>query len=147
MRIEAFDDAGMAHGPVMLSLGAGETVHFNSDHLEGVKAHKALSEDTGAGEGDWRLELSSALDLDVLSYIRTKDGFLTAMHDVVPSSETGHRVAIFNPGSNANQVSRLRVMNPGEANARVRIEGVWTMRGRHRAMRWSSRCPGGVRAR
>ena len=124
VRIEAFDDAGMMHGPVTLSLGAGETVHFNSDHLEGVGAHEALSGETGAGEGDWRLELSSALDVEVLSYIRTKDGFLTAMHDVAPAGETGHGVAIFNPGRNAKQVSRLRLVNPGSQRARVRIEGI-----------------------
>ena len=124
VRIEAFDDEGMRRGPVMLAIGAGETAHFNSDHLEGVKSHDALSGSTGAGEGDWRLELSSTLALEVLSYIRTKDGFLTAMHDVVPSDEAGHRVAIFNPGGNVNQVSRLRVVNPGAKNARVRIEGI-----------------------
>ena len=124
VRIEAFDDAGMGHGAVSLRIGAGETVHFNSEDLEEGNAKKGLSQGTGAGEGDWRLELSSALDVEVLSYIRTKDGFLTAMHDVVPSSETGHRVAIFNPGSNPNQVSRLRVVNPGTKTARVSIEGL-----------------------
>ena len=123
VRIEAFDDAGMAHGPVTLSIGAGETAHFNSDDLEG-NAKGKLSQGIGSGEGDWRLELSSALDLEVLSYIRTTDGFLTAMHDVVPASETGHRVAIFNPGSNPNQVSRLRLVNPGSKPARVSIEGI-----------------------
>ena len=123
VRIEAFDDAGMAHGPVTLSIGAGETAHFNSEDLEGNPKGK-LSQGIGSGEGDWRLELSSALDLEVLSYIRTTDGFLTAMHDVVPASETGHRVAIFNPGSNPNQVSRLRLVNPGSKPARVSIEGI-----------------------
>ena len=123
VHIEAFDDAGMAHGPVTLSIGAGETVHFNSEDLEGNPKGK-LSQGIGSGEGDWRLELSSALDLEVLSYIRTTDGFLTAMHDVVPASETGHRVAIFNPGSNPNQVSRLRLVNPGSKAARVSIEGI-----------------------
>ena len=125
VRIEAVDDAGMGRGgPVTLRLGAGETVHFNSDHLEGVKAHKALSGDTGAGEGDWRLAFTSGLDIEVLGYIRTEDGFLTAMHDVAPVRGEAHEVFIVNPGSNPNQVSRLRVVNPGEANARVRIEGV-----------------------
>ena len=52
------------------------------------------------------------------------DGFLTAMHDVAPQRESVHRVEVFNPGSNRNQVSRLRVVNAGERNARVRIEGV-----------------------
>ena len=125
VRIEAFDDAGVVHGPVTLGLGAGETVHFNSDDLEGGNAGKGLSGGTGApGRGDWRLELSSGLDIEVLSYIRTTDGFLTAMHDVVAGGETGHWVAIFNPGGNVNQVSRLRLANPGAKAARVSIEGI-----------------------
>ena len=59
----------------------------------------------------------------MLSYIRTTDGFLTAMHDVAPVSGTRHRVAIFNPGSNAAQVSRLRLVNAGEEVAEVTIAG------------------------
>ena len=31
--IRAFDDAGEAYGPLTLSLGTNETVHFNSDDL------------------------------------------------------------------------------------------------------------------
>ena len=124
VRIEAFDDAGMVHGPVMLRIGAGKTVHFNSDDLEGGNAGKGLSGGVGVGTDDWRLKLSSGLDIEVLSYIRTTDGFLTAMHDEVPASETGHRVATFNPGGNVNQVSRLRLINPGTKAARVSIEGI-----------------------
>ena len=79
----------------------------------------------GPATGDWRLELSSTLELEVLSYIRTEDGFLTSMHDFVPRTEAGHRVVTFNPGSNANQASSLRLVNPGQRDcAHVRIEGV-----------------------
>ena len=59
----------------------------------------------------------------MLSYIRTTDGFLTPMHDVAPVSGTRHRVAIFNPGSNTAQVSRLRLVNAGEEAAAVTIVG------------------------
>ena len=59
----------------------------------------------------------------MLAYIRTEDGFLTAMHDVAPSGEAGHRVVTFNPGRNINQVSRLRLVNPGDVPAEVSIEG------------------------
>ena len=58
--------------------------------------------------------LTSELDLEVLAYMRTADGFLTSLHDRVPESESGYRVVTFNPGSNANQVSVLRLINPGE---------------------------------
>ena len=60
--------------------------HFNSNDLEQGNVGKGLTGSTGAGEGDWRLELSSDADIEVLSYIRTTDGFLTAMHDVAPVS-------------------------------------------------------------
>ena len=124
VRIDAYDDAGVAYGPVTLAIGAGETVHFNSEDLETGNADKGLDGSTGAGEGDWRLELASALELEVLAYIRTEDGFLTGMHDVVPQTEAGHRVVTFNPGRNVTQVSRLRLINPGAESAEVRIEGV-----------------------
>ena len=107
-----------------MSVGAGEAVHFNSDDLENGNAEKGLSDGVGAGEGAWRLQLSSELDIEVLSYIRTTDGFLTAMHDTVPSAGGRHRVAFFNPGSNASQVSWLRLVNPGEEAAEVSIVGV-----------------------
>ena len=74
--------------------------------------------------GDWRLELSSSLNIEVLSYIRTPDGFLTSMHDLVPGTNASRRVAIFNPGSNANQVSRLRLINRGNETASVTITGI-----------------------
>ena len=124
VRIEAWDDAGVLHGPVTLRLGAGEAVHFNSTDLEEGNAGKGLSGATGAGTGQWRLALRSTLALEVLSYIRTQDGFLTSMHDVAPEGAQGHRVVIFNPGRNAHQASRLRVVNAGAEAAEVRIEGI-----------------------
>ena len=124
VRIDAYDDTGVDYGPVTLAIGAGETAHFNSEDLETGNADKGLDGTTGAGEGDWRLELASALELEVLAYIRTEDGFLTSMHDVVPRTEAGHRVVTFNPGRNTNQVSRLRLINPGAESAEVHIEGI-----------------------
>ena len=122
--IEGFDDEVAPYGPVTLAIGAGETVHFNSNDLEEGNAGKGLTGSTGPGRGDWRLELTSELDIEALSYIRTTDGFLTAMHDTVPVVDGRHEVAIFNPGSNADQESLLRLVNPGEAEATVTISAV-----------------------
>ncbi|MCY4013429.1 MAG: hypothetical protein OXG82_12010 [Gammaproteobacteria bacterium] len=124
VEVEAIDDMGMVVGPLSLEIDANETVHFNSQDLEEGNADKGLPTGTGVGSGDWRLELSSALDIEVLAYIRTVDGFLTSMHDLVPvGADGGHRVAIFNPGSNVNQVSQLRMTNPGDETAEVTITG------------------------
>ncbi len=121
------DDGGRRVGPVTLALESGQTVHFNSGDLERGNADKGLP--TGAGppaRGDWRLELTSELDIAVLSYIRTADGLLTSMHDLAPPGVAGQtaRVAIFNPGSNRRQVSLLRVINDGDSAATVTVNGV-----------------------
>ena len=123
--VAATDDGGMRAGPVVLTLAGGATAHFNSDDLEAGNADKGLPEGVGPpGEGDWRLELESQLDIEVLSYIRTEDGFLTAMHDVAPVADGEHRVAISNPAVNPDQVSRLRLINPTAEDAEVVVTGV-----------------------
>ena len=123
--IKAYDDTATDYEPVALALNANQTVHFNSADLEAGAANKGLPEGVGAGDGDWRLELTGTLDLDVLAYIRrTEDGFLTSMHDTVPGAGGVHRVPIFNPGSNRNQVSQLRLINTGDEVAEVTISGV-----------------------
>ena len=89
------------------------------------KPEKGLAEGVGSGQGDWRLELTSSLDLDVLTYIRrTEDGFLTSMHDTATVTDGVHHVPIFNPGSNRKQVSWLRLMNYGSEPAMVTILGI-----------------------
>ena len=122
--IEAFDDAGNIHDPVTLSLEAGETAHFNSDDLEMGNAAKGLSGGIGTGEGDWRLKLTSLLGIEVLAYVRTEDGFLTSMHDLMPASRAGRRAPFFNPGSNENQVSMLRLVNDHEQEVEAVVTAV-----------------------
>ena len=128
VRIHAVDDSGRRAGPVTLSMSAEATTHFNSDDLEMGNPSKGLSGSTGSGQGNWRLELETDLDIEALAYIRTTDGFLTSMHDLVPSgrSESGtlYLVPIFNPGSNRNQVSKLRLINANDSAAEVTIAGV-----------------------
>ena len=123
--VAAYDDSGRAHEALTLAVGAGATAHFNSDDLELGNAEKGLTGGTGPGAGDWRLALTSGLDLEVLAYVRMPDGFLASMHDVAPTLEDGaHWIATFNPASNPNQASRLRLVNPGAADAAVTITGM-----------------------
>ena len=122
--IEAVDDDGTRSGPVRLALRPRRAAHFNSTDLEVGNAAKGLVGSVGMGEGDWRLEVTSELDLTVLSYARTSDGFLTSLHDLAPVAEDGsRRVVFFNPGSNTGQVSRLRLVNDGARTASVAVTG------------------------
>ncbi|MCY4014660.1 MAG: fibronectin type III domain-containing protein [Gammaproteobacteria bacterium] len=122
--VRAFDDSDVEYEPLTLALGAGETAHFNSDDLEGGNRSKGLTGSTGAGVGSWRLAFESEeIAFEALAYVRTDEGFLTAMQGVAPVEDRVHRVAIFNPGSNANQVSALRLVNPGTRSVGVSITG------------------------
>ena len=124
VRIVAMDDTAFAYEPLTLTVGAGGAAHFNSADLELGNADRGLSGSTGAGVGSWRLDLTSALDIVVLSYVRSVDGFLTPVHDLAPVVDGAYRVAFFNPASNDRQVSRLRLINAGTSNASVTVTGV-----------------------
>ena len=129
VRIEAFDDTPRTYEALTLSMGARQTRHFNSQDLELGNADKGLTGSTGAGEGDWRLELTSDLDIEVLSYVRTVggQGYVTPMHDSAPRESGGlmrYYVPVFHPPKYEGQESRLHLVNLGESEARVGIAGL-----------------------
>ena len=124
VRIAAVDDEGTAPDPIVLRLEAGAVAAFNSRDLEQGNAAKGLSGGIGTGSGAWRLAVSGEAAFDAIAYIRTTDGFVTPMHRTAPRRALRHRVAIFNPASNADQVSRLRIVNPGSDDARIAITAI-----------------------
>ena len=124
--ITAIDDRGQRFGPVSLALDALQALNFTSRQLESG-AVAGLSGGIGDGYGNWRLELTSDLEVEPLAYIRTPDGLLASMHEIAAETAEGsktYRVPFFNPGSNVNRVSRLRLINPGSSSASVEITGV-----------------------
>ena len=129
VRIEGFDDTGWTYEALTLAVGAHETAHFNSNDLELGNADKGLAGSTGAGRGDWRLELTSALEIEVLSYVRAVGGlgFVTPMHDTAAREADGllrYYLPIFHPASYGGQESRLHLVNLGGGDARIGIGGV-----------------------
>ena len=125
--IHAIDDAGNRRGPAHLQFAARQTRHFDSRQLEGG-AGMVGGRGVGDGQGNWRLELSTTLDIIPLAYVRGDRGFVTTMHDVVPSVSGRHHVVNFNkapvnPGTGWSQ-ARLRLINPNSGSASVTIAGV-----------------------
>ena len=123
VRIHGIDDDGRRFGPVALSLDALHTRHFNSGDLERGNPRKGMSGGIGDGKGHWRLELDTDLDIQPLAYIRTPEGFVTSMHDLVEGASMRWRVHFFNPASNIGRQSRLRVINASGIDTDVVIEG------------------------
>ena len=129
VHIEAFDGTEWTYETLTLAIGAKETVHFNTNDLELGNPDKGLTGSTGAGEGDWRLELTSELDIEVLSYVRTVggQGYVTPMHDTA-AQETDdlmrYYVPIFHESDYEGLESRLHLLNLGEAEVRAGIDGL-----------------------
>ena len=126
VRITAVDDAGTAANPIEIQLAASQSLHFNSDDLANGNAAKGIGSIGLPRRGHWRLAVETTLeDVQVLAFVRTRAGFLTAMHDVLPRDAQGRLVVrMLNPGSNSNQVSKLRLVNTGENAERVSVAGV-----------------------
>ena len=125
--IHAIDDAGNRRGPAHLQFAARQTKHFDSQQLEGGRG-MAGGRGVGDGQGNWRLELSTTLDIAPLAYVRGDRGFVTTMHDVVPSAAGRHHVVNFNKAPvNPNtdwSIAQLRLINPNNSSASVTIAGV-----------------------
>ena len=122
--VQVVEDGGTRFEPFTLRLEALTTLHFNSHDLEAGNPAKGLAVGVGPGGGDWRLEVSSDLDIEMHAYVRTTDGFLGALQGPAPRVSRTHRVPLFNPGSNIEVSSRLRLLNPGGRNADVTIRGI-----------------------
>ena len=120
--VHATDDSGTVRGYFTIPIGANQVQYFNSDDLENGNAGKGIT-GVGNGTGHWRLTVSGDLDLQVLAYMRTDDGFLTALHDIVGDAGRTHQVPILNPGSNTDRESSLRIVNTTGAVTTVTVRG------------------------
>jgi len=124
--ISALDDVGQIspNGDVLLTLAAGKSLELSASDLEQGNPNLQLNGSLGVGSGRWRLNVWSQPKIKVMSYVLTSTGFLTNMSEVVGPSSGRHTVWIFNPGSNSNQASKLRVINNGQDDAAVTITGI-----------------------
>ena len=120
VRVVAVDDAGQRVEAGRLTLGAGAAVEFEMAAMESGDAAPGLA-GTGPGQGDWRLELTTELDIEARAYARS-EGFLTALHDAaLLSGEV--ELPFFNPGGDARR-SVLRLANARGEPAAVSVRGV-----------------------
>ena len=130
VEIYAIDDAGTRSGPATFTLNALAAVQFTATDLQSGNATLGLTGGIGTDVGDARLEIETDLAIVPLAFVRAADGTLSAMHDTVRGGASvggsdgyTYEVPLFNPSSDVTQVSRLRLINPGDAAAAVTIGG------------------------
>ena len=117
-------------GPATFTLNASAAVQFTATDLQSGNATLGLTGGIGTNVGDARLEIETDLSIVPLAFVRAADGTLSAMHDTVRGGASvggsdgyTYEVPLFNPSSDVTQVSRLRLINPGDAAAAVTIGG------------------------
>ena len=133
VEVHAYDDKGM-HRSLTVEIGADATLGFNSNDLEQGNQKKGLTPGIGTGTGDWTLQLRSDIDFKAGSYMRTTDGFLTAMGSALlpfnaaavglDGDGCAFEVNIFNPAKNINQRSWLRLINYDFKAASVEVTAI-----------------------
>ncbi len=121
--IEATDDDGATapNGDVSFTLGANAAREISVDDLENGASD--LNGSLGDGNGRWRMTVSSTQTLEVMSFVETADGFLTNLSNAAPNSGTDHEVLVFNPASNVDRRSSLRIVNDTDDQAAITISG------------------------
>ena len=127
--IEARSDTGFVASTSLPVVG-GRTYHFNSNDLEMGNDGKGIT-GIGTGFGDSYLQLTADFEFVATSYMRTGDGFLTGMgNTLVPTDGESfgtacvYEATIFNPASNTDQVSSVRIIERGGTDTRVSIYGI-----------------------
>ena len=129
VEIYAINDTGTRSGPATFTLNASAAAQFTATDLASGNATLGLTGGIGTNVGDARLQIETDLSIVPLAFVRAADGTLSAMHDTVRGASVDgsdgytYEVPIFNPASDATQVSRLRLINPGDAAAAVTIGG------------------------
>lgn len=124
VQIDSRDDTGRRYETLTLALEAGKARHISSEDLLKGNADKGFTGSIGRVSGDLWLTLQSEIELEVTAYVAASDGLLDVMHDTVPRNGRRYHVGMFNPSSNTEQVSKLRIVNPGTRPALVSIAGV-----------------------
>ncbi len=130
VEIYAVDDAGVRVGPATFTLNAWAAVEFDAIDLASGNAAKGLTSGIGSRSGDSRVVIDTELQIESLAYVRAADGTLSAMHDTVRAmtvdGQGGYsfEVPIFNPSTEVTQVSRVRLINPGDTAAAVTIQAL-----------------------
>lgn len=121
--IRGVDDTGQQGVSVVsVTLGARQSVNLFSSDLENGNLTKGLTGSLGDGVGKWRLFVDFDANTDILSLVQNPNGLVTNMSSLLPKNTNGDvTVSTFNPASNVNQVSVLRLYNDSNSASDVVI--------------------------
>lgn len=126
IEVYGIDDAGnpSSKGAFTFTLKPGASVQINAQDVENGNSNKGIEANLCDGHGKWQFRVRSNNPIEVIGLIRTPDGFLTSLNDVVPRIGNDNLAYFVNPASNTNQQTFLRVVNLSDQSGSVSVTGV-----------------------
>jgi len=127
IEIKAFDDSGeeAPGGSLILTSKANQAVNLRSYELENGASAKGLQGSLGTGKGKWHLQVTALNDgVRMMKFMRSTGGFLTNLSGSMLATTTPVEVGFFNPASNPNQLSLLRLVNRTNTSTTITISGI-----------------------
>lgn len=120
--ISGIDDAGNpADGTITFTLPANASQQMTSQDIENGNTGKGLTGAFGDGEGNWRLTVTSSLELDVMSLIRLPGGFLTNLSSVAPGSGNTRTLNYVESADETLRTGSIRVINTSGNSSTVTV--------------------------
>ena len=120
IEINAFNNAGVEHGPVRVLLEANQSMLLSASELTNGTGSSEMNGSLGAWSPRVWLTLSSELDFESISYAQRLDGHLEDLSTVVRGENGCWRIPYFAPGSSLSR-STLRLINIGGQTASVQL--------------------------
>ncbi|MDX2299985.1 MAG: hypothetical protein NW204_09690, partial [Xanthomonadaceae bacterium] len=115
-------------GDLSFTLEPLQAVQFTASDLELGNPAKGLAGALGDGAGKWWLSVFSPLSLEVMSLIRTPDGFLTSLSATAPRAATDvdadKLVLVANPADETQQETFIRIVNPSAQAGTVILSAI-----------------------
>lgn len=99
-------------------------LQVTAQDIENGNSSKGLAGSLCDGQGKWQLRARSDNPIEVMSLIRTSNGFLTNLSRTTPSTDGASDVFFMNPGSNTSKRSFLRRVNESDQRADITISGI-----------------------
>ncbi len=126
LELYGIDDTGARSRnlPVSVTLAPQSALQVTAQDLENGNPAKGLTSSLCDLQGKWQLVARSDNDIQIMSLIRTPDGFLTGLSETVPEEDGNAEVYFANPAQNTNQQTFLRISNQQGLSGMVSITGI-----------------------
>lgn len=119
------DDSAAQSAPLQLRLAANASLMLSASDLENGATSKGLTGKLGNGQGKWRLLLDGAENVEISSLVIAPGGLISDLSGLANKRvDSTIDIFFFNPASNLEKQSFLRIYNNTNSAGTVQIAAI-----------------------